>query len=394
MNVTLIFLLIAGHFVTDINNGGIPAFLPFIKENLGLSYTMTASVILIFNLTSSLVQPVFGFISDRLTNRWLLPLGPLLASLGLALLGLSPSYFWLLLFVSVSGLGHACFHPESFKTIHLSSGKKKATAISFFLVGGQLGVSVGPLMVTNLYSHYGFKGSLGLLLPGILMATLLWATTFQKEPKSSFHHPSAAPRGTGAFLHNLFPVSLILLVAATRQAVRLSLVTFIPFFVINTLNRDPLVAGKYLSAFLFAGTVGSLVGGPLADRFGYKPFVLFSLGLAPVCLFLFFLTNGTLSFIFLVAAGFVLISSNAVTMAMGQSFMPKNLGMASGLILGFAMGMGGIGTTILGWVADRWGILSALHITSLLPLLGFLILFFLPYPPAKQETSGSPTCTP
>src|SRR5512136_1541227 len=149
MNWKALALLIAGHFVTDINTGALPAFLPFIKESLDLSYTMTATIILVFNLTSSVIQPAFGYFSDRWSMRWLLPVGPFLASLGLALLGLAPSYGWILIYASLSGLGQASYHPEGFKTASLLSGQKKATVISFFHFGGNLGFAVGPILTTT-----------------------------------------------------------------------------------------------------------------------------------------------------------------------------------------------------------------------------------------------------
>ena len=175
---------------------------------------------------------------------------------------------------------------------------------------------------------------------------------------------------------------LLLLTVILRSATRLGLMTFIPFYFMNVLHRDPMVAGKYLSAFLLAGTFGILGGGPLADRYGYKKIVLISLGLSFIFLYLFYLTEGTLSLIFFMAAGLILISSNSITMAMGQSFMPRSLGMAAGLILGFAMGVGGIATTVLGWVADNWGIPATLQITFVLPVLAFFTCWFIPYPSA------------
>ena len=139
MNLKAIILLIAGHFVTDLNTGALPNFLPFIKESLRLSYTMTASIILVFNVTSSVIQPVFGYFSDRWPAKWLLPAGCFTASLGMALLGFGSSYAWILVFTALSGLGQGSYHPEAFKTTHSLGGKRKATAISLFLVGGGLG---------------------------------------------------------------------------------------------------------------------------------------------------------------------------------------------------------------------------------------------------------------
>ena len=158
-------------------------------------------------------------------------------------------------------------------------------------------------------------------------------------------------------------------------------------YFIQILQQDPLMAGKYVSTFLLTGTIGSLAGGLLADRYGYKRTVLFSLGLATVFLYLFYYTKGTESLIFFAAAGLILSFPNAITMAMGQSFMPQNLGLASGLILGLAMGIGGIGTTILGWVADQWSLHFTLQIVFTLPVLGLFTFLFIPYPHQHQMVS-------
>jgi FSR family fosmidomycin resistance protein-like MFS transporter len=383
MKWKVLALLIAGHFVTDINTGALPAFLPFIKDSLGLSYTLAASIILVFNVTSSVIQPIFGYLSDRWSIRWLLPIGPLLASLGLGFLGLGPSYSWILLFAAVSGLGQASYHPEGFKTVSFLSGKKKATIFSIFHFGGNLGFAVGPVLATFLFVHIGLKGSLLFILPGVVItAVFLLFPYWNVETNPSAHQAAPGPK-TSSPRPSYTPMVLLILVVVLRSATRLGLMTFIPFYFIHLLNRDPMVAGQYLSTFLFAGTVGILAGGPLADRYGYKKMVLITLGLSSIFLCLFYATDGTLSLIFFTLAGLVLISSNSITMAMAQSFMPQNLGMASGLILGFSMGIGGVSTTLLGWVADHWGVPSALQITFVLPFLAFLACWPISYPPKQ-----------
>jgi MFS transporter, FSR family, fosmidomycin resistance protein len=380
MNLKALILLTAGHLVTDINTGALPAFLPFIKEFLNLSYTMTASIMLIFNVTSSVIQPIFGYFSDRWSARWLLPSGCFIASLGMALLGFGSSYSWIFFFAALSGLGQGSYHPEGFKTVNFLSGEKKATAISLFLVGGSLGLSLGPLMATIFFKYLGLKGSLLFLPLGMAMGLIFLATPFLKAKSDILIHKAKDLRTSGFSRQGFFPMALLLLVVVLRAATSMSLQTFVPFYFINILQRDPLIVGKYLSTFLLAGTIGSLAGGPFADRYGYKRTVLFGLGLTSIFLHLFYYAKGMESLIFFAVAGFVLHSSGAITMAMGQSYMPQNLGMASGLILGLAMGVGGIGTTILGWVADKWGLHFTLHIAFILPLLSLLTFLFIPYP--------------
>ncbi|NWF93511.1 MAG: MFS transporter [Syntrophaceae bacterium] len=384
MNYKALALLAAGHLVTDINTGALPALLPFIKQSLQLSYTMSASIILVFNITSSVIQPVFGYFSDRWSARWLLPAGCLIAPLGLGLLGLGTSYAWIFVFAALSGLGQGSYHPEGFKTVNFLSQERKATAISLFLVGGSLGLSLGPFLATLFFKYLGLKGSLLFLPIGIAMGVIFLVTPHWKV-KIELPLRKAKGRGVSTAAQQWAPMALLLLAVVFRAAALLSLKAFVPFYFINVLHRDPLVVGKYLSTFLLAGTVGSLAGGAVGDRYDYKKTALLGLGLTTLFLWLFFYTSGTESLIFFALAGLTLNVSNPITMAIGQSYMPHNLGMASGLILGLAMGVGGIGTTIFGWVADHWGLGLTLQIIFLLPLFAALTFFFIPYPARLQK---------
>jgi len=386
MNLKALLILTAGHFVTDINTGALPAFLPFIKDSLSLSYAMTASIILFFNVTSSVIQPAFGYFSDRWSAKWLLPTGALIASLGMALLGIGPSYAWILSFAALSGIGQASYHPEGFKTVNFLSERNKATTISLFHFGGNLGFALGPIMATLFFTHFGMKGSLWFFLPGMAMMVIFLAIPHWKIKESFATSQARGAKRSPSPGESFMPMALLLTTVVLRAATRLGLLTFVPFYFINILHRDPLTAGKYLSTFLLAGTIGVVAGGPLADRYGYKKTVLSTLGLSSLFLYLFFFTSGTISLIFFSIAGLLIISSNSVTMAMGQSFMPRNLGMASGLVLGLAMGIGGIAITVLGWVADHWGVPFTLQIIFVLPILGFLTFSPIPYPPPIRQS--------
>jgi FSR family fosmidomycin resistance protein-like MFS transporter len=300
---------------------------------------------------------------------------------------LAPSYAWILIFASLSGIGQASYHPEGFKAASLLSGRKKATVISFFHFGGNLGFAVGPILTTTFFTFMGLKGSLLFLIPGIIMLVIFLSTSQWKVPQapsfSRHKKGTSSPSSRGTFL----PMGLLILTVVFRAATRLGLLTFVPFYFIQVQQSDPMIVGKYLSIFLLAGTLGVVGGGPLADRFGYKRTTLMSFAVSSLLLFLFYMTSGTLSLVLFSMAGMFIIMSNAVTMAIGQSLMPNNLGMASGLLLGFAMGVGGISTTILGWVADHWGIPAALQATFVLPILAFLTFLPIPYPPKEIRNS-------
>ena len=155
------------------NQGALAPLLPFLKGVFGLSYAASAAVLLVSSLTSSLVQPVFGFLADRAPRRWLLPWAVGLAALGVALAGLAPSYWALLAVVFVSGLGVAAYHPEGYRTANQVAGDRKATGLSLFSIGGNIGIALGPPAVTFLVPRFGLPGTLGFLGPGLLVAALL-----------------------------------------------------------------------------------------------------------------------------------------------------------------------------------------------------------------------------
>ena len=385
MNKKALAVLSAAHLVTDINQGALPALLPFFKEVLNLSYTMSGVILLSANLTSSIIQPVFGHLSDRRPIGWFLPLAPFIACLGLSLTGLISSYSLLLICVIVSGIGIAIFHPEGFKTAYFFTGDKKATGMSIFAVGGNFGIAVGPMVVLTLVTSFGLKGTLAMILPGILIAIILFLklsmfTTpvefAQREAKKEVKAPLSKNQKISFFL--------LVSIATIRAWIQFGLVTYIPFYYINYLKGNPLYAGKLVSTFLMAGVLGTLIGAPLADRWGHKKFLSISLLLSfPLLLLFYYYSSGIMAFILLGISGMVLISTFALTTVMGQALLPQHLGIASGMMVGFTISAGGIGVTLLGAIADTWGVPMAIKAIFALPLIAFGLALLVKYPLKK-----------
>jgi MFS transporter, FSR family, fosmidomycin resistance protein len=377
MNLKILLLLSLAHLITDITQGAIPALLPFMKEALGLSYTAAGMILLASNLTSSIIQPLFGYISDQRPKVWLIPLGVLIAGLGVGLSGLSTSYGVLILLVVLGGLGVAAFHPEGFKTAHFFIGQKKASGMSIFAVGGNLGFALGPFTLTLMVSHFSLSGTLGYIFPGLVMAgflifflpSLRYSTHSDRKENSPTNPKSIATKGK---------LIILILIVTMRSWIQMGLVTFIPFYYINYLKGDPLLAGKMVTTFLVSGTIGTLVGAPLADRWGHKNFLTLTMFLMIPLLILFLQVQGWGTFVVLALSGFVLIASFSVTVVMAQDLLPGRLGMASGLMVGFAIGTGGLGVTLLGLVADYWGVPAALQAMTIMPLIGLLLCWILP----------------
>ncbi len=384
MNKKALAILSAAHMVTDVNQGALPALLPFFKEALNLSYT-TAGIILLFgNLTSSIIQPAFGYLSDRRPFGWLLPLAPFIACLGMSMTGLIPHYSLLIICVMLSGLGVASFHPEGFKTAYFFTGEKKATGMSIFSVGGNLGMALGPIWAVTLVTSFALKGTLGMILPGILMATILflslsWLTTPIHTAFKQTKKETKGPVSKNQILSLLLLVSVV----TVRSWIQMGLLTYIPFYYINYLKGDPLYAGKLVSTFMMAGALGTLVGAPFADRWGHRNFLTVTMIITFPLLLLFYNTGGIFTFLALGIAGMVLISTFSVTVVMAQAILPQHLAMAAGLMVGFAIGTGGIGVTVLGTIADLWGVPMAMKSILVMPLIGFGLSLLLKDPSKK-----------
>lgn len=378
-------LLCLGHMVTDLNTSALPALLPFLKDTLGLSYAMAGTIILFSNMTSSVIQPAFGYLADRKSLRWFLPFGCFCAALGIALLGWAKSYGEILFLVIFSGLGVAIYHPEGWRLANFYAGEKKATGMSIFGVGGNLGFAFGPLLAVFLVKKFGLSGSFYFIIPGVTMAGIfIFSKIWKVQNIPSSRSTSPSPSGSFSLRAIIYPLSLLLGMVIFRSWTHIGLMTFIPFYYINYMKGDPMHAGNLLFGFLGAGTLGTLVGGPLADHYGHKRIILLSLGLTGPLLVLFMLSSGIWAFIFFILAGFIMIFSFSVSMVMGQYFLPKHLGTVSGLIVGLAIGTGGIGATVLGLFADMWGVPATLWLIAFIPWGAFFLATLIPYPRKKN----------
>lgn len=382
-NLKMLLVLSFGHFATDICQSALPAILPFLKAKLLLSYTMAGVLMLASNLTSSVIQPLFGYLSDRKQKTFLLPFGCFCAGLGLCLLAMPNHYELVLLLVIVSGLGIASYHPEGFKTARYFTGGKLATGLAVFTVGGNIGLAFGPVAVTYIISDFGLSYLPLMLVFSLLFLSLLlysWRSVAQARPLPVSKGSSVAYRPKGAYLS----LGLTVAAAIMRSWTIFGVMAYIPFYYIDHEKGDPLYAGTLVSAFLVGGAVGTLLGSPLADRWGYKRYLILSLALASLLFPLIFVTHGVMLFITLTVIGMVLISSFTITIVMAQEILPGNLGIASGLMAGFAIGTGGIGVTILGVIADHFGVPVALKSILLLPLTGLLISFLIKFPLSRD----------
>lgn len=373
-----LLLLALSHLITDLSQGALPMLLPSLKTALDLSYTQIGVIVLVQNVTSSIIQPLFGVITDKVSLPWLLPISVFLSGLGMAITGFMPSYTLLLVSVVLCGLGVAGFHPQASKSVHfVSSDAIKGRSMGVFSVGGNLGMAIGAAFMMLLITLPGFMhNTIWFLVPGLIASLLLWRNLSQVSPHS--FHPRGKTATNARKSINWSPLLLLLTFIFFRSTLHAGLSTYIPMYYVNYLGGSPVLAGYMLSLFLGGGALGTFIGATLSDKFGRKTIITFSMLVVLPLVVLLPYTNGLVTMVLLTVTGFTLISSFATTLVLSQEMMPGYEGMASGLTIGFTIGLGGLGVTILGYIADLYGVPAVFTVLSTLPVVGGLLSLGLP----------------
>ena len=368
-------LLSAAHLFDDLNQGVIPALLPFFIAERGFTIAAAAGLVFASNVASSVLQPLFGVLADRRSLPWLVPCGLLLAGTGVALAGLAPTYALVLGAAAVTGIGVAAFHPEAARQVYLYSGARRATAMSFFAVGGNVGFAIGPALATPLQLRFGLRGTVLLVLPALAMALVLLragSAAASIAPATALEDSGRGPDRWWAFLRLSAPV-------ICRAIVFYGLNTFIPLYWIQSYGASKAGGAAALTLMLSAGVAGTLLGGWLADRFGRRIVVLVSMLVLVPLLWEFVVTpSRTLALVLLVPIGLALYAPFSVMTVMGQEYLPGRVGTASGLTIGLAVTLGGLAAPLLGRIADVHGVRAALSTLVAVPVAAAIATLTLP----------------
>ncbi len=368
-------MLSAGHLFTDIGQGSIPALLPFLIIRDHLSYAGASALILAATIASSVIQPVFGHLSDRRSLPWLMPLGPVLGGLGVALAAIAPTYGLTLAAVVVSGIGVAAFHPEGSRFANYVSGARRSSGMSLFSVGGNIGFALGPALVTPLVLVFGLSGTLLVIVPTSLMGFVLARELPRLKP---FRVDLATTRTTTTQADAWGPFTLLAVVIGLRSFLYFGFITFIPLYFIHDLHTSRGTGGAALTVMLVGGAIGTLVGGRLADRFGRRSVLIGSMAVLPFLTVAFLISPPALAILFAGIAGAATIATFAVTIVMGQEFLPGRIGVASGVTIGLSVGMGGVAAPLLGILADSAGLRAVFEVIVVFPLAALLLSLALP----------------
>ncbi|RKD17069.1 Fosmidomycin resistance protein [Pelobium manganitolerans] len=379
---SVLFTISIAHLLNDMMQSVIPAIYPMIKTNFNLSFTQIGLITFCFQLSASILQPFVGLYTDKTPRPFSLATGMMFTLGGLLSLSWASNFWWLLFSVCLIGMGSSIFHPESSRVAHMASGGKKGLAQSIFQVGGNAGSAIGPLLAALIVVPYGQFYIIWFALAAVIAIILLiqigkWYKNHlylkqQRPAKAIDLEKPALPRKTV-----ISSIVILLVLIFSKYFYMTSITSYFTFFLIDKFHVSVQASQIHLFAFLAAVAAGTMIGGPLGDRFGRKYIIWISiLGVAPFTLMLPYASlfwTGVLS----VIIGFILSSAFSAILVYATDLIPGKVGMIAGLFFGFAFGMGGIGSALLGWLADHTSIAYVFKICAFLPLIG-IITGFLP----------------
>ena len=378
--------LSGGHLAVDFASGSVPALIPFMTDRFHLGYALAAMLLLAATASSSLVQPLFGLWSDRRGALWLIPGGTMLAAVGVGGAAISPAYPLVLLLVLAGGLGVAAFHPEGAKFAAYASGRKRASGMSYFNSGGNAGYALGAFATGQLVVWLGLVGGLVAMVP-VLLASIGLA---RAVPHLSRLKPETDAAAYDRGDDRRKAMALLAVVIALRSVSWFTLLAFVPLWIVS-LGHSKGDGNRLLFLMLLAGAVGTLLLGPVADRIGLRPTLVITQALLAPLILVFVYVGGVPGALALMLVGVCIVGTFGVTMVLSQLYLPRHVGMASGLSIGLAMGIGGVAAVVLGAVADAVDLKTALTICAVAPALGVVFCLRLPAPAKSAQILADPT---
>ena len=366
------------HLLNDTIQSLIPSIYPVVKDSFHLNFTQIGIITLVFQLTASLFQPLVGLYTDRKPQPYSLAAGMVFTLTGLILLSQARSYALLLVSVAVIGTGSSIFHPEASKVAYMASGGRRGLAQSIFQVGGNLGSSLGPILAALIIVPIGQHGILWFSILALFAIIVLlnvgsWYTHHlngMKKKVTAMAEGHGLPKAKVAW-----SVVILLILIFSKYFYLASITSYFTFYLINKFSVSIQTSQVHLFIFLFAVAAGTVLGGPIGDRVGRKYVIWFSiLGVAPFTLLLPY-ANLFWTTVLSIMIGVVLASAFSAILVYAQELLPGKIGMISGLFFGFAFGMGGLGSALLGKLADKTSIDYVYHVCAFLPLIGLLTVF-------------------
>ncbi len=371
------------HLLNDVMQSLIPSIYPIIKDSFNLSFVQIGLITLTFQLSASIFQPFVGFYTDKKPKPFSLTIGMLFTLVGIIFISIAATYQILLFAVALVGIGSSVFHPEASRVAHLASGGKRGLAQSIFQVGGNAGRSIGPLLAAIIIVPFG-RMSISFFSILAILAIIILIKIGNWYKKKSQDHAVGKSNFNNIEINNnfskrkIFFIVFILLTLIFSKYIYLACMTsFFTFYLIDKFQVSVQTSQVYLFILLASSAIGTMIGGPLSDRFGRKYIIWFSiLGVSPFTILLPY-ANLFWTTILTILIGVILASAFPTILVYAQELLPGKVGMIAGLFFGFAFGIAGIGSAVLGELADQTSINYIFQICSFLPLIG-LITWFIP----------------
>ena len=367
------------HMLNDMMQSLLPAIYPNLKASLGLNFGQIGLVTLVFQITASLLQPLVGLYADKRPTPLALPGGTLFTLSGLAVLSIAHTFPLVLLGASLIGMGSSIFHPESSRVARMAAGPRPGLAQSMFQVGGNLGQALGPLAAAMVVVRWGQSSLAAFALLALLSGAVLWNVGLWykhhglERLKAGRAHKAdhvELPRGKAAL-----GIAVLMVLIASKFFYLSSISSYFTFYLIERFHLSVPQAQLHLFAFLAAVAAGTVLGGPIGDRFGRKPLIWFSiLGILPFSLMLPYVPL-IWTWPLTVIIGLILASAFPAIVVFAQELAPGKVGMVAGLAFGFSFGMGGLGAAALGLLADAKGIEFVYKVCAFLPAIGLAAAF-------------------
>ena len=379
---SILFAISISHLLNDLLQSVVPSIYPMLKQNLNLSFTQIGIITLVFQLTSSIFQPFIGLYTDKKPNPKSLFFGMVFTCAGLISLSFAGSFTGILASVCLIGMGSSVFHPEASRVAHLASGGKKGLAQSIFQVGGNTGSAVGPLLAALIIiphgqAHIRWFAIFALIAMIILLSVGKWYQSNLALKKQSSNKNTTIETPSLSRKTVITSIVILLVLIFSKYFYMASMTSYFTFYLIDKFHISIQQSQIYLFAFLAAVAAGTILGGPLGDRYGRKVIIWISiLGAAPFTLLLPHLNLwGTI--VTAVIIGLIISSAFSAILVYATELIPGKVGMVAGLFFGFAFGIAGIGSAILGWLADQTSISYIFSVCAFLPLIG-IVTGFLP----------------
>lgn len=370
------YLMMIAHLCDDLNQGALVAVIPFLVLHNGYSYAEVTALLLTSNAASAIIQPLFGWLGDKKPRPWLMAAGIFLAGVGMAGVGVLPNYPLIMASAMLSGIGVAMFHPEGGRLGNLTAGEQKGKGMSIFAVGGKLGFTFGPLVATAAITLWGLPGTLIFIIPSTLCAAILLS---QNKALLSYSNPDKQSSDESLYRDNWVGFGFVMGAISCRSIMYYAFLSFIPLFLVYNLGQEEAFASSVISLFALVCAVGTIASGWAGQLLGAKKLIIVSYACVAIEVVI-FAFNGSL-IVALILIAFLALTcdiSYPSAVAMGQSFVPHHLGMASGLSFGVMVCIGGLMTPVFGLIGDYFGLQVVMLCVTAIALLGIIITLFIP----------------